>query len=519
MKILQALTFPLFVYIWSLGWILSRHFPYLPASYDSAYYLVIAKSFATFDFYRDFSTPDPNVGTLLGPSFYPLLLSLYWRFLHPNLLALQLLTSAVMALAPVMAFLWLRLWLTFAQAFLISLAFGSSYMFIVLGNSFMTEIIFTPILYAGMWLTHRSLQDTVINTLHKGKSDSPEYRETGLKNSALFAMVLWVMLARTRVVGWAFFFVFSGLAAKRRRWNLLSVGLALAGAWVTLERVLARGVHVTNYTDGEFTKTYPVLVDPLRGLKIWGAEAWHSIYSFATSIDAHVLFPYLYGLTAMTRTKRLLCFAVFVWSVWGAWLAWHRWKPMRPWLVATFLASLPTFLIFTSNDSFRYHVPYFPFFALFFVTPLLWLWEASNSFWKKSLPLFACVLIAACQSLHAISHDFETEFMTLPKEFSAIHDSILTAPKQPDICLSPNNYYTYLKTGLPSLHLQARHELNYVRELSRGKEVWAICGPTNDFLCVEWERRGVIFAKPPLYHSGDWRLHRIEAWPESTGKK
>ena len=498
-------VFPLVIYAWALAWILSRHFPHLPASYDSTYYLVSAKGFATGEYYKDFSTPDPHMGALLGPSFYPLLLSLYWRFLDPHLLALQILTAMVMAAAPVMAFFWLRLWLEPILALLISLAFGSSYMFIVLGNSFMTEVVFTPLLYAGMWLTYRSLQ------AGESRRNAGENRRNG--SLGWIAMLLWVMLARTRVVGWIFFAVFSGLAAKGRRWLLLGAGLALAGAWVALERIMAIGAQATTYLGGMFTKTYPIEVDFWKGLRIWGAEVWHNIHSFTTSICAHILFPFFYDLMEMNKAKRLACLAVFLWTLWGACVTWLRWKDLRPWLAAALLASLPTLLIFLTNDSFRYHVPYFPFFAFFFVAPFLRMGESSPSAWKKKLPLFACLAILVSQSLHALDHDFDTEFITMPKEFDAIHDSLLATPGRPDICLSPVNYYTYLRTGIPSLQNQGKHELEYVTGLSRGKEVWAICGPNNDYLCEDWERKGVVLENPPLKRAGDWRLHRVLAWP------
>ena len=505
---------PVCIYAWALAWIFSRHFPYLPASYDSAYYLVSAKGFATGHYYKDFSSPDPNAGALLGPSFYPLILSLYWRFLQPNLLALQIATAMIMAVAPVAAYFWLGLWLAAPLALLLSLAFGSSYMFIVLGNSFMTEVVFTPILYSGMWLTYSSLQRReAFSNLGKMVSLADGRQNGKGKWLVWVAMLLWVVAARTRVVGWLFFAAFSFFAAKARRWKVLLTGIGLAAVWVAVERALAIGAQVTKYTDGMFTKTYPIQVDFWKGISIWWENVWHNVHGFTTSIDAHILFPYLYDLIDMNWAKRGACLGVFLWTAWGAWISWRRWEGLRPWLAAAFAASLPTFLIFQTNDSFRYHMPYFPFLALFFVAPFVWLAEGTSSPLRKRLPLLACLLIAGSQSLHAARHDFETEFMTSPREFNAVHDSLLAMPNRPEICLSPITYYTYLRTGVFSLHLQGRHELDYVREISRGKEVWAICGPTNDFLCEDWERKGVTFGNPPLKRAGEWRLHRVVGWP------
>lgn len=493
--------------MWSLAWIGSRHFDHLPASYDSCYYLVVAKGFATGHAYQDLAYATPAKGALLGPSLFPLLLSLYWS-LHAPLFWLKLTMAALTACAPVAAFFWLRLFLPFLPALLSALAFGASYMFIVLGNSVMTETVFAPLLYAAMILSHRNVQDTGGGSSRRG---------------GFAAALLWAALARTRVVGWCFWAVFLFLSGKRKRWDLAALAAGTAGLWVALERLAARGAPVVHYADGLFTKTYPVIGDPARGAQALLANAWHNLFGFATAIDAHILFPFLYDLGPMGKLKRLACLAVFLWTAWGAVILWKRETALRPWLVAVFVASLPTFLIFEPHDSFRYHMPYFPFFALFLLMPFV-RGDAEPKAARRSPVVWGAAALALFQVLHAATHNFDIEFIDYAQDFENVHAAAAERPAVgsqpgvpggPEVCLSPVPYYTWLRTGCPSLMLHKRHGVAFVKAAVGAKRAWAWCGPRNDEWCAEWEREGVKFG-PPVSESGPWRVMPVLRWPDSA---
>lgn len=492
----------LVLYAWSLGWILSRQFADIPPGNDSAYYLTSAQGFAAGLPFRDLSSPDPQAGALLGPTFFPLLLSLYWLFLSPNLPALKCMVALIMAIAPVAAYLWMRLHIPARLAFLSALAFGASYIFVVQGNSIMTECVFCPLLYLGLWMSQRN-------------ESAPGLREIPAPGRARSwaALIPWVLIARTRVSGWFFLGVFAFLSGRRGKWPLAAAAVLAAAAWVVLEKSLSRGVRVIRYTDGLFTDIYPILVDPWLGTVALARNLWDNLWGFASANAAHILFPYIYSLSAMSATKRLACLAVFLWTAWGLVIAVRRRKSLNPWLLAAFLASVPTFVIFRPHDSFRYLMPFFPFLMVFFLEPWIHLSERARAGWRRSLPMVAGLVVVVGQAMHSLGHDFESEFLSYSSDFAALHAFLLAEKSRPDICLSPDAYYTYLKTGCPTFNLQERHPLGYVMPIAKGKETWAICGWRNDYYCEEWERKGVVFAMPPLMTSGPWRLMRVERWP------
>lgn len=432
----------------------------------------------------------------MGPSLFPALLSLYWIFLAPHLEWLQILIALVIGLAPPLACLWMQTLVATPLAFCIALAFGACYAFIVQGNSIMTESVFCPMLYGALWLTARG---------------GAEAGRAAPRTASWTAALLWVAMARTRVAGWFFLGAFAWIAA-RRGWKALAlVALGLAAAWSALERVLASGVRAHGYTAGVFTVQYPILTDPIRGAKALAANFADNLWNFAGAIYAHLLFPWIYEAFSMGKAKRALCLAVFLISAWGLLLRIRRHPALRPWIAAVAASLLPTFLIFQPHDNFRYLMPLFPFLALCFLAPF----EASATVtagWRKAMPLAMAALLAAGQAAASLSHDFETEFIDYPREYAAIHDSLLAMPTRPDLCLAPDFHYTYLRTGIKTLHMESRHKLVYVQPLARGKEAWAICGPRNEYFCRAWEARGVAY--DTLKRAGTWSLLRIAKWPE-----
>jgi hypothetical protein len=178
------------------------------------------------------------------------------------------------------------------------------------------------------------------------------------------------------------------------------------------------------------------------------------------------------------------------------------------------LACVPTFVIFHPQDSFRYLMPFFPLHVLCYLEPFLMAAERVPAGWRNRLPVPVCALLLACQAAGSWRHDFETEYIDFAGDFIAAHQAIDSAVHKPDLCLSPDAYYTYLRTGCPTFHLIGRHPLPYVAPIAKGKVAWAICGPRNEYYCEYWESLGVVFG-PPLKVSGNWRIRRVERWPDS----
>jgi hypothetical protein len=438
---------------------------------------------------------------------------LYWRFLEPNLTALKLLIACVITAAPPLAYLWLRRTLPRASAAVIAAAFGASWEFIVMGNSIMTESVFLPLLYAGLCLTDRAglfAFDSAGNaTGHQiGEDTEAEGRTRSENIAALFAAVVWVATARTRVIGWGFLAVFLFLLARKRKWEIAAGTAAAAAAWAGLERFMARGVRVSHYTDTLFDRKYPVQLDVWLGIKALAVNLGHSLFDFATAVAGHLAFPFLYELGPMDRAKRVACVAVALWAIAGAWLTWRRRPAWRPWLAAAAFASIPTFLIFQSHDSFRYHLPFFPLLLVFLLAPF----EG-----RGKTAIRASALVAACLLLAQIAgswrHDFESDLMDYPWEFRDINDSLLTRPDRPEVCFTQDPYYTWLRTGCPSLPNVGRREPGDFRSIAEGKNALIICGPGNDFVCDRWRGDGMVFAEPPLFENRYFQAYRIEAWP------
>ena len=499
---------PPMLYVWSLAWVLSRHFAGFPPGNDSCYYLVEAKGFAQGLGYRDLASPDPAGGALIGPSFFPLLLSLYWRFLDPNLTALKLAIAFAISAAPPMAYLWLRRALPLGLAAAIAAAFGASWEFIVMGNSIMTESVFLPLLYAGLWLSDRAGLQT------GGPADGETAAEDRARPggiAAFGAALAWVAAARTRVIGWGFLGAFLFLLARKRRWGLAAGTAAAAAAWTVMERFLARGVRVSHYTDSLFDRKYPIHIDLWRGIKALAANLGTSLFDFATAVAGHLAFTFPYEMGPMDRLKRAACVAVAAWAAWGAYLTWKRRPAWRPWMAAAGLASVPTFLIFHSHDSFRYHLPFLPLLLAFLLAPFERAGKKPGGTGGASALAAACLLLA--QVAGSWRHDFESDFMDYPREFRAINDTLRNRADRPEVCFTQDPYYTWLNTGCPSWPNVGWREPAEFRDLAEGKEAWIFCGPGNDFVCERWRGEGLVFSDPPLFGNRYFKAYRIEAWP------
>lgn len=489
-----------------MGWILSKGFPDYPPGNDSCLYLTMAKGFAQGTGYQDVTSPDPHAGTLQSPSFWPLLLSLYWRLPHASLLTLKLVNAFLLCLAAIPCFFWLRLFLPELPAFLIVVAVASSWVNVFLGNSFMTETVFMPLLYCGLLLSQRGIA-----------SGGDARGGTGMRWGAL---IVWTLTARTRVVGWVFWGTYLFLLGRRKEWIKVAVGLALMGAWLAFEQAMAAGLRVSQYKDGMFTEKYPLLVSLKTGTAILLGNLKDTLWAWATAGQAHALFPWFYYAHPMDKAKRLICAAIFLAVLRGLFLVWRRQRASRPWLLAALVANAPTFAIFHPQDTWRYMHPFLPFSCLFLMQALQRVRSpftrvasegaiadgaGASGRWMAA----AGMILIFAQAMHSYRRDMDDDYIDQSRDFRALHDAILAAPAKPALILSPDHYYTWLRTGIPAMSDFGRQRylpdaIPYLKD----RVTWAIRGSANAYYMEPWERAGVEFERPPVLQVKQWQAFR-----------
>lgn len=491
---------------WGVAWIFLKRIPDYPPGNDGSLYLAMAKGFAQGTGYHDITSPDPAAGTLQSPSFWPLLLSLYWRWSDSGLEGLNTLRFAnglLLSAAAVPCFFWLRLFLPAMPAFFIVMAFGASWATAFLGNSFMTETAFIPLLYGGLLLSQLGLHS------------APGDRRGGAMRWV--ALLLWTLTARTRVIGWCFWAMYMILIGRRKEWPKLIAGLAVMAAWLLWERSMAAGIRVTQYQDGVFTAQYPLLVNLKAGALGLLGNLKDTLWSWSSAGQGHAMFPWLYYAYPMDKFKRIACLAIFAAVAWGFTLAWRSNRAARPWLLAMLAASAPTFAIFLPQDCWRYMHPFLPVSCLCLaltVGSLAARGAAAGATaggkarqWMAGLGL---VMIVS-QAMHTWQRDMDDDYIDQSRDFRALHDSLLAMPVRPEIILSPDHYYTWLRTGIPSLNDYGRqHRLRHVVPYLRDRETWAIVGSANLFYVERWEREGFALRRPPKAEVRQWKAFKAE---------
>jgi hypothetical protein len=508
---------PLLPVLWGVGWILFKSFPDYPPGNDGSLYLAMAKGFAQGTGYHDVTSPDPDAGTLQSPSCWPMVLSLYWRIPHVSLWDLRLANALVLCLTAVPAFFWLRLFLPALPALLIMMAFTSSWATAFLGNSFMTETIFIPILYAGMLLSH-----------YGESRDGDPKRASAMRWAAL---ILWAMSARTRVVGWCFWGTYMLLLGRRKEWPKVAAGAAMIAGWLWFEHRMAAGIHVRQYLDGMFTEKYPLLVSLGNGLRVIMTNLGANLWSWSTAGQGHALLPWFYYAHPMDKAKRIVCAILFLAVLYGLFLIWSRHRRVRPWILASLAACIPTFVIYLPSDAWRYMHPFLPFACLFLMTALgsvRWPFGkaaaagsdakglavadagggtevARRTGWLIALGL----ILVFSQAMHTYQRDMTDDYIDQSDDFRALHDSIQASPVKPALILSPDHYYTYLRTGIPTMSDYGRQQfLKDVIPYLNDRETWAIRGSANAYYVEPWERAGVAFRQPPVLHVRHWELFK-----------
>ncbi len=451
-------------------------------------YMEIGKSFAEGTGYQDIAVPFKQ-NNLLVPSGFPLILVPYWLWLKPHIAIYKIFLIIMLIIGTCCCLFWMCYFSDKFTAFYILLAFSATGMYTTFGNELFAEVIFIPILYAAL--------------LFEKKKDEKK-SEPWMGWLALF---LWVFLARIRVVGVPFLVTALVYLVLRKSYVKASIGAALFSVWILTERLLqVEGASVNTYT-GSMLESYPIFVYPIETLKNLAGYYIHNTWSFAGSICANMLFPYLYSLHPMNVPKRMIVLGIFLIVCFGAVLLWKKEKSFRFALISFAGVCIPVFSWDNTTMIYRYMAPFFPLLALFFVYPVFFILRKYESKIIRVFVYFLPGIMVVCQVLPAFGKDND-EFGW--KDFKAINQYIVESEEKPGAVLSFAHYYTHVKTGIPSCQFRYGDESGFIPCLSCGV-VWGIFNIDDNGkpLLTSNQLKFIGPMESPLKTSGRWGLFRV----------
>jgi len=129
----------------------------------------------------------------------------------------------------------------------------------------------------------------------------------------------------------------------RKEWKKAALAVVLSAAWFAWEKIgVAPGSGVNKFLfcsrDGLRSRSRSCGGDcPV--LRMYA----HNIWSFAGSMYANILFPWLYDLAEMNKLKRLIVLSVFFEGCIGAFLLWKNRPGVRLVLIALAISLVPVF--------------------------------------------------------------------------------------------------------------------------------------------------------------------------------
>jgi hypothetical protein len=412
---------------------------------------------------------------------------------------LKILLALLLVSGVWLSFLWLCQNIPPTEAFLTALAFSSMPMFVMIGNSILSEILFVPVLYAGFFL------------------GGTVYRDNSSKSIGWLALLCFVLLARIRVVGLCFF----GVHIVFLLWKKDRVKVLLS-LWIFLERLCTPEQAANDGYGHAFINNFPLVSNTAAAISLLVHTYRHNIWSFAGSMYANILFPWFYSFVAMNPVKRLVVLSLFVNGCVGLFLLWKNKPWMRPILAATILSLIPVFSWTRTGTMFRYLFPFFPLLALVSVVPILELVPKRLSRPARSMPLLFLVCMVGNQAIASLSTGAFDPYLYGRKEFKLIHDFVNRQQQRPDIILSEHNFYTYLTTGVRSLDESSLETARACSSLTAAHAIWGISEGNR-----AWSREVVpcgtlalVQDSVPLYRSGPWELCtvRCRSTAIDTGK-
>ena len=435
---------------------------------------------------------------LLVPSGFPLLLSLYWKFVHPHIIILKLFLAALMICSAWFCYLLMKKFLPPLESYGIALAFSSAWWFVYMSNSVLSETVFIPLLYAACLLAMKSEEPSVHRTY------------------GWIALLCWVLLARTRGLGMPLLFGYTVWLAIRKDWKKLFTGAGITAICAIAERSLVVKEFAAPGYLHAFNEEYPLFSSRFfPAVSHLSAITFHNFWSFAGSMYTNFLFPYFYNLVTMNPIKRIFVVALFINGCFGAWILWKQKPAVRPIITAALFYWTTVF--FWCDDityaMFRYTFPFFPFLLLTAFFPVFQALRRIKFPWRNAICAGILVVVIANQIWRSFSQSFEDPFVPDRNDFKALHSFISSVPHKPDVILSQQSYYTFLKTGVHSLNIFLNGKAICAYALTYPtKDIWLIVNNKNapQPKLIDCGSLSFVSDTKPLRIQGIWSLYRIK---------
>lgn len=483
------------IFLWSCCFISLNFYKDFPCTHDAALYLSLAKSFQKGHGYEDISSPFRQ-NFLHVTSGFSLLLSMYWKFIHPNIAILKFFLAFLMICGSWACYVFMKNFMPLPHAFGIALAFSSCWWFVNIGNSVLSESVFIPLFY--------------ITCMYTLKSEKPLVQ----RRNGWIALFGWVILSRVRPLGLPLFLAYSILLVKRKEWKKVLVGMLILCIWIVFEKLsVIKDAPSVGYVD-YFNKEFPIFSSHLyHAIGELFDSTVHNIWSFAGSMYANILFPYFYNLVTMNPVKRLIVVGLFINGCYGTWILWKLKPGIRPIFFAALFYWITVFTWAESTTMFRYAYPFFPFLLLIMLVPVHHALGRVNSSWRNAIILGIIGVVIINQAWQSFNQSYEDPFVPDRNSFNALHSYISSLPQKPDIILSPQNYYTFLKTGVYSLSTFVNMQDIYTYASHNPfKNIWLIVNNTKAVLPtpIRCDSLSIIPDTTALRIQGIWSLYRIK---------
>jgi hypothetical protein len=483
----------IFLAAWAIAFVsidFNADFP--PHNDDDLTYVTIAKSFSEGRGYQNIAVPTRE-NNFIAPSAFPLVLTIYWFFLSPNIFILKAFITLFLIVGVWLSYRWLTLFIPGIEAFLIALAFASLPEFIMLANSMMTETLFVPVLYLALLFSAKFAGDH-----YKGNYGWP-------------AMAFWLILSRTRAIGIIFLAVFVVLLIVKRQWKKAFVSGVLFFLWIAFEKsLIIQAAIPRSYGQGVKALGDSLVLSHSSFMSTTMGFYFTNIRAFVSSFYAKSLFPYFYSLSEMNHIKLVLTTGIFLIGTAGAVWLWKARPFIRSYMAALLIMSIIIFKWDEFGALHRYLFPVYPFLVLAFVYCFHVLADKSVFLKKINITLVICLLIVANNGLYSARFFSPWAENYWDREnLLRIHEFINHRSPRPQIIVSSMNMYTYLKTGIHSVQFSDTLNItNYCRTLG-----------ATDVLVVTQKQNGKPFGKGEnspfttgtlLTKMGTWSLYHVD---------
>lgn len=482
----------LIIFSWSVFFASVGYDDDLPQGHDSAFYLLLGKSFSLGHGYEDLSLPGEQ-NAFQAPSAMPLLLSFWWRT-GLSLIWLKILLYLFMAGGACAVFLVFKEILGTKAALLVALSFSCTRYFILIANSTMTEVLFIPALYGGFY------------------SAMKEERDGSDRRWGWLALVLLLILSRTRFTGLFFMGGYLVRRLQHKDFRKAAVGIACLTLWVIYEKsLLVPDKESASYLSG-FSGTYPLFENPLGVLSELSRQIGKNTLLFIERLYGEILFRSAYYLLPPSGWLNKAMIPLSLVGAYGFIRLW-RIRHFRWLILCTLLSLIPIMTWRSQGTLYRYLFPFFPWMAAAFLLPFYRLEPDTAVALKRYSFLLLCAIILFNQIGYTVRENQKGSFSpdVSARDLRTLHETIAGENNTNRMILSPCHFYTVLKTGAfsalstfkmetcrgLSTFSQDRLEIIQAVERDRRPEMYS-CG-----------RGMALDADQPTVRSGQWGLYAL----------